>query len=369
MTGWIPHLAQWADDRLTALRLRWALAESDWAAIEAHVPALSAAQRNEGVWRYWHARALDARGDADAARAIWARLAGERSYYGFLSADRLGQPYAYREQTPPSKPAPSPPNEPPPNDSLPNEPLPNESPPDDPLPHWAQAMLRRVQELRAIDELSLALAEWTHALPRLTAHQQFELARIARARHWYRLAIDAANASRHWDALDLRFPLAFMADFERRAESQAVPVSELMAIARRESAFSPIARSPVGARGLMQLRPATGIALARRQGLRLDPGDLYRVDHNLDLGSAYYRQLLDRFDGYRPLALAAYNAGPNRVRHWIGRDLPLDAWIETIPYRDTRDYVKAVLAYSVVFDHRLGRHAELLTEHERRARL
>ena len=230
-------------------------------------------------------------------------------------------------------------------------------------------MLRRVRELYAIDEPSLAQSEWAHALPRLGTQQQLELGRIAAAQGWYRLAIDAANAGRHWDALELRFPLAFAAEFQRRAESQAVPAGELMAIARRESAFSPVVRSPAGARGLMQLMPSTGRALARRQGRRFNPRDLYSVPHNLDLGSAYYRHLLDRFDGCRPLALAAYNAGPSRVRRWLGRDRPLDIWIETIPYPGTRDYVKAVLAYSVVFEHRLGRRAALLTERERGARL
>lgn len=393
------RLARWGDDRLIALRLRWALAESDWAAIAAHVPALSAASRREGVWRYWRARALEARGEADAARALWAELATERSYYGFLSADRLGQPYVYRERAPrsplahlPDKPsekspsgkaspdkAPSektPSEKDPPEKSSPDKALFNESPgesPDKPpadasLPPWARAMLRRVRELYAIDEPSLAQSEWTHALPRLGAQQQFELGRIAAAQGWYRLAIDAANAGRHWDALELRFPLAFAAEFQRRAESQAVPAGELMAIARRESAFSPVVRSPAGARGLMQLMPSTGRALARRQGRRFNARDLYSVPHNLDLGSAYYRHLLDRFDGCRPLALAAYNAGPSRVRRWLGRDRPLDIWIETIPYPGTRDYVKAVLAYSVVFEHRLGRRAALFTERERRAR-
>jgi soluble lytic murein transglycosylase len=153
-----------------------------------------------------------------------------------------------------------------------------------------------------------------------------------------------------------------------RASRQSVSVSELMAIARRESAFFPSARSSVGARGLMQLMPATGAAVAREAGTRLDVRQLYDVERNLDLGSAYYRQLLDRFDGNRAVALAAYNAGPNRVQHWVGDGLPVDAWIETIPYRETRDYVKAVLAYSVVFDYRLGQSAQLLTVAERSAR-
>jgi soluble lytic murein transglycosylase len=194
------------------------------------------------------------------------------------------------------------------------------------------------------------------------------LARLAQAEGWHRLAIDAANAGRAWDALDLRFPLAYVDAFERRAARRELSASELMAIARRESAFFPGARSPVGARGLMQLMPSTGIAVARQTGIKLDVSELYDVDHNLDLGSAYYRQLLDRFDGNRAVALAAYNAGPNRVQHWVGNGLPVDAWIETIPYRETRDYVKAVLAYSVVFDHRLGRKAQLLSPAERHAR-
>jgi soluble lytic murein transglycosylase len=117
----------------------------------------------------------------------------------------------------------------------------------------------------------------------------------------------------------------------------------------------------------MQLMPSTGIAVARSTGIKLDVSELYDVDHNLDLGSAYYRQLLDRFDGNRAVALAAYNAGPNRVQHWVGKDLPIDAWIETIPYRETRNYVKNVLAYSVVFDYRLGREARLLSAAERDA--
>jgi soluble lytic murein transglycosylase len=142
-----------------------------------------------------------------------------------------------------------------------------------------------------------------------------------------------------------------------------------MAIARRESAFFPSARSPVGARGLMQLMPATGAAVARKAGLKLQTRELYDIERNIDLGSVYYRQLLERFDGKRPLALAAYNAGPSRVQHWIREQAPMDVWIETIPYRETRDYVKAVLAYSVVFDFRLGRDSRLLTPTEQTASL
>jgi soluble lytic murein transglycosylase len=334
-------LPLWRNDRLTELRLRWAIAESDWPAILQLLPALTPTAREETVWGYWHARALEASGRDSEAQAVYATVARERSYYGFLSADRLGLPYSFQDA---GVVAPT-------GDT-------------DSLASWARAALWRVHELLAIGEERLAQAEWSHMLERLSEAEQMVLARVAQEQGWYRLGIDAANASRSWDALDLRFPLAFVDDFYERAAAQSLPVSELMAIARRESAFSPLARSPVGARGLMQLMPATGQSVAKSVGVKVSTNDLYKVDYNITLGSAYYRQLLERFDGNRAVALAAYNAGPNRVKNWLGKDLPLDAWIETIPYAETREYVKAVLAYSVVFDYRLGERAQLMSRAE-----
>jgi soluble lytic murein transglycosylase len=339
---WVDQrIREWRDDKLTAMRLRWAISEQDWPALLRHATALSDASAQEASWRYWRARALAETGDQSGAQSLFAEVAQERDYYGFLSADVLGLPYSYGNGGAPARvdvPA---------------------------LPLWANDAQQRVRELLSVDEPRLALAEWNYTLQRLEPAAQLHLAEAANSESWHRMAIDAANASRSWDRLELRFPIAYEEQFRSRAASMNVPVSELMAIARRESAFFPRARSPVGARGLMQLMPATGKAVARKTGMRLDIADLYSVEHNLDLGSAYYQQLLQRFKGNRAVALAAYNAGPNRVQHWIGKGLPLDAWIETIPYRETRDYVKAVLAYSVVFDHRLGEKAQLLTLAER----
>jgi soluble lytic murein transglycosylase len=143
-----------------------------------------------------------------------------------------------------------------------------------------------------------------------------------------------------------------------------------MAIARRESAFFPQARSPVGARGLMQIMPATGKQVAASIGRRHSGSDLYEVEHNVLLGSTYYRQLLDRFDGNRVFALTAYNAGPHRVDRWRnepGEGVPVEVWIETIPYRETRNYVQAVLSYNVVFQYLMGDSHSLLTSRERQA--
>ncbi len=331
------RLSRWADDKLTTLRLRWAIAEQDWPAIAQHFLSLSKEAQEEGTWRYWYARSLEARGRETDAEMLYTAVAKERSYYGFLSADKLGLPYSYQEG----------------GGSVSTEPAAD-------LPAWTRDSLWRVHELNVLGENRLAESEWTYTLRRLDENQQLALAHIAKEQGWHRLGIDAANAGHHWNALDLRFPLAFVDDFYQRAAAQSLPVSELMAIARRESAFSPTARSPVGARGLMQLMPATGRSVARKVGVPVSTKALDNIEYNITLGSAYYHQLLERFDGNRAVALAAYNAGPNRVKNWLREDLPLDAWIETIPYRETRNYVKAVLAYSVVFDYRLGEKAQLM---------
>lgn len=344
LRSWIDgNLGNWRDDRLTELRLRWAIEELDWQALLDLSPHLSGQAAADSAWGYWRARAMEERGDSTAAQALFSEVAAERSYYGFLSADRAGLSYSYNEQVAPTV------------------------VPVSQLPTLARQTAERVHELRQLDAPRDAHAEWSHTLPRVDRDAQQQLAALAAEAGWYRFAIDAANVSRSQDLLSLRFPLAYTDVFRAPAVGNSVPLSELMAIARRESAFFPAARSSVGARGLMQLMPATGMSVARKQGLNIATRDLYDIDHNVTLGSAYYRQLLERFDDNRAVALAAYNAGPNRVKNWIGRGLPLDAWIETIPFRETRDYVKAVLAYSVVFDHRLGQKARLLTQAETQA--
>ncbi|MFT7286022.1 MAG: soluble lytic murein transglycosylase [Halieaceae bacterium] len=350
---WIDsQLSSWRDDKLSSMRLRWAIAEEDWDGLLRHQAALSVSAQGEALWRYWRARGMAATGSEDEARTLFSQAAEERSYYGFLSADRLGLPYSYEDSSRDTSRGVS-------------EDEATETTPQEPLLAPMRDMLLRVHELLMIGDARLAHAEWTHALQRLKPAGQLRLAELAQSQGWHRLAIDAANAGLQWDRLELRFPLAYEEDFRSRAAAYALPMSELMAIARRESAFFPMARSPVGARGLMQLMPATGMSVARKAGISLKVSDFYTVGHNLDLGSAYYLQLLERFKGNRAVALAAYNAGPNRVQNWIGKGLPLDAWIETIPYGETRAYVKAVLAYSVVFDYRLGETGQLLTVAER----
>ncbi|TDG14183.1 murein transglycosylase [Seongchinamella unica] len=344
---WLPGaLQRLGEDQLVEIRLRWALAEQDWPALAATLPLLSDGAREKEVWRYWQARSYAQAGDDVASRQLLEELAGERDYYGFLAADRLRKPYAFNYK-----------------------PLVLQSAGTGPL-HQLPAV-QRIGELTFHQEQRNAQSEWFKVLQDTQEpDRQQALARLAAEQGWHRMAIDAATRAQAWDALDVRFPTPYEDTFQQYAVVQQVPHTELMAIARRESAFFPEARSPVGAQGLMQIMPATGKAVASRIGRPHSRDELYEVEHNILLGSAYYRQLLDRFDGNRIFALAAYNAGPHRVDRWRnprGDQVPVDIWVETIPYRETRNYVQAVLSYNVVFQYRLGDTLSLLTDAERTA--
>jgi peptidoglycan lytic transglycosylase len=326
--------------------LRWALEQSDWEALALTLPLLSEEARAGLDWQYWQARSLEQRGEAEKARVILQSLAQERDYYGFLAADRLAVPYSFNHQS-----------------------LVLQSASAEPL--MQLPAVRRVGELYFHEEDRLAHSEWYKVLQDTEAADQKQaLAQVASQQGWHSLAISAAAKAEAWDALDLRFPTPYEDSFSHYASLQRVPSTELMAIARRESAFFPGARSPVGARGLMQIMPATGQQVASSIGRPHTRAELYEVEHNILLGSAYYRQLLDRFDGNRVYALAAYNAGPHRVDRWqhkSGEGVPVEVWIETIPYKETRNYVKNVLAYNVVFQYLLGDTHSLLTKAERTA--
>ena len=344
---WMPGaLERLSDDRLVEIRLRWALTEQDWPALVATLPLLSEGEQEKASWRYWRARSLSYSGDDEGSRQLLTALASERDYYGFMAADRLSKSYAFN-----------------------NKPLVLQSAATEPLRQLPA--VQRIGELNFHQKERDAHSEWYKVLQDTEEPlQQQALAKLATEQGWHRMAIDAATRAKTWDALDVRFPMPYQDTFQHYAAVQKVPSTELMAIARRESAFFPDAMSPVGARGLMQIMPATGEQVAAKIGRQHSRAELYEVEHNILLGSAYYRQLLDRFDGNRVFALASYNAGPHRVDRWRngkGEQVPVDIWIETIPYRETRNYVQAVLSYNLVFQYMLGDAHSLLTAQERKA--
>ena len=192
-------------------------------------------------------------------------------------------------------------------------------------------------------------------------------ARVAQNWGWYEQSIQTLIDSDRWDDLRVRFPLAFHDTFLAHARELDIPVNWTLAIARQESAFMPDAKSSSGALGVMQLMPATAQHTADRYGIPYR-GSEQLIDPltNISLGTAYLGEMFRRFGGNRILASAAYNAGPLRVERWIeGRDVDLDVWIETIPFRETRGYVQNILFFSVIFAYRLDQPQQLIDPRER----
>lgn len=312
-------------------RIRAALRRQDWKRVAAWIDALPAKTRSTSQWRYWRARAVEARGRKDEAKPLYADIARERSYYGFLAADRIGRRYR-----------------------LGNSPV-------HVAPEIMQAIekrpaIQRAHELFLLDRMREARSEWEQAIRRFDQTKLRAAARLAHAWHWHDQAITTLARAREWDDLELRFPLAHRDRVEAQARQHRLDPAWLFALMRQESAFMSDARSAAGAMGLMQLMPSTARSVARRLKHRLRRNDqLFEPATNIRLGTAYLNTLLQRMAESPILATASYNAGPRRVQHWLpSESIPPDVWIETIPYRETRRYVQRVLTYTVIYEDRLG---------------
>jgi len=237
----------------------------------------------------------------------------------------------------------------------------------------ATPAFRRIAEFYHWQELVWARREWYHHLNEASPQQWIVAANLAHSWGWHNQAIMSMIQAGYWNDIDIRFPLAFQDQFLTQGKATDIPPNLLMALSRQESAFNDSAVSPVGARGLMQLMPATARETARRHQIRYSGvGDLTDASRNILIGSRYYREMLNKFNNNRILATAAYNAGPGRVISWrrnSGGQLPFDAWIEAIPFRETRNYVQNVLAFSIIYSHQLGIDGTMVSERERKTRL
>ncbi|WP_298137026.1 transglycosylase SLT domain-containing protein [Acidiferrobacter sp.] len=332
----VPHTP---DGPLVRWRVRAALRERAWGDVLMFIGAMPPAMRHKQEWQYWRARALAAGGQIQAARTIFAKLAGRFSYYGFLAAGRLGQPY-----------------------HIPNHPLTAPA-------QMLQAVerlpgVRLAHELFRLHQHREARALWFQALRGRPDNQVEAAALLASRWGWHDCAIltVAGTPARH--ALAVRFPLLYRSLIEADAGHNRINVAWVYGIIRQESAFIVDARSDVGALGLMQLMPQTGFMTAREIHLPIaGDRDLMGAADNVDVGTHYLADVLQGARGEEPVATAAYNAGPTAAASWlpVRRPLPADIWVDTIPYRQTRGYVKNVLAFTAIYDYLLtGRQDTLL---------
>ncbi len=322
---------QYISDHARVWRARTALRSGNWQALVERIDALAVAERQRDKWQYWKARAMAATDRDSDARLIYSRLAEERDYYGFLAADLLSTEY-----------------------QIVNDPLPRYSPVMDRL--LKLPGITRARELYHVGQVLEARREWNRVIADLDEAGLKMAAVLADNWNWHDYAIRTVAKGRHFDDLYLRFPTPYRSNILNAARQQNLEPAWIYGIIRRESAFNHDARSPVGATGLMQLMPKTARQVAK--SLKLSrPGYSALVDpeQNIRLGSAYMRQLLDRYANHQVLATAAYNAGPSRVTRWSPENnvLPADLWVDTIPFTETRRYVRAVMAYTTIFEWKL----------------
>ena len=319
------------DEQVREWRARVSVGQQNWPAVVRAVEAMPAAEQGQSEWRYWLAHALREAGEMVRAEALLTELAGERHYYGFLAADTLGRPYTMN-------------HEPAPLDRARKAEL------------GSRPGIVRAREWLRLGYTTEARREWHAALADAGNDDWGQAAQLAMSWGWYDRVVHAANRAGLHNALELRFPLAYRDSVESDARAAGVDPALVFALIRKESAFNPEARSPVGALGLMQVMPGTGREVARRHGMGSpSPGQLLSPDTNLRLGNLFLAEMLERFEGNMILAGAAYNAGPNRTDGWKADNAgqPAAVWIENITYGETRDYVKSLLAFRAVFDWQL----------------
>ena len=325
-----------ADKDFYYWRIRCALRLQKWKTVLETIAALDEQDRTSSKWLYWRARALEGLGRDKAAMATWRRGASEASYYGYLAADRIGAPYALSTT----------------------------------LPEVGQKTLnkvrdsdamKRIYEFYDMQRIFDARREMLYLLPTMSEEERLGIALLCR--QWGRAtcAIEALSDPIFWHKeLELRFPMPYRRLVGMQARQADLSEYWIYAVMRRESAFIEDIKSPAGALGLMQLMPATARSVAKGAKLSYASNrSLLQPELNMRLGSTYLKQMYSVNDQNWAAALASYNAGQHRVKKWKSQSPVYDAdiWIETIPFYETRRYVRAVLFYAVVYYYKLHRKA------------
>ncbi|WP_295364885.1 transglycosylase SLT domain-containing protein [uncultured Succinivibrio sp.] len=335
---------EWTDE-IKIMRMRKAIWFAQWNVVYDLYNHLNPNDKKEINWRYWKARAAYEIGEKDQSLILMKEVAKDRSFFGFLAAQELGQQPPFNHQR-----------------------LSKSAKWPSTVAHNKAAI--RFFEFRALDSAN-ANIEWNEVAKHGSNDEALVMAEWALSTGNVNYAIMSVIAGKRWDALDYRFPKAFLNLYKKYSAVTNVPISFLYGISRQESMLNPNIKSPVGAVGLMQLMPETARVVSKKNNWDYNgPRDLVIPENNIRLGSAYLKDMLEKFDNNRILAAAAYNAGPNRIPRWKSadgkkRDTPM--FIENIPFKETRLYVQNVLLYDVIYKKLLtGKTDLLLKENERK---
>jgi len=335
----LPEAVEWfreagdapLSDEQLVWRARIALRQENWPEVKRAIERLSPPARSEPAWSYWLGRAMLALGERESGRALLDRIAGGHHFYGRLAAEELGMPLRI------------PPVESPP---APNEVAEVE----------AMAGLRRALALYRLGMREEATLEWIWTVRALDDRALLAAAELARRNGIWDRAINTADRTVAAHDFTLRYLTPYREVLSKESRVRQLEEPWVFGLVRQESRFIPDVVSSAGAVGLMQLLPSTARWAAKKIGMRgFHPSRISRPEVNAVLGAFYLRHVLDEFEGSQILAAAAYNAGPGRAHRW--RDVrPLEGaiYIETIPFAETRQYVKNVMANTVYYAALLG---------------
>ena len=309
-------------------RVRFFIHFQEWPDVLMAISKLSPEERGEIEWNYWVSRALAMTGNPDLAFGGFRKAAESSSWYGFLSADYLGIPYDLRPKS--------------------------ERPSVFSIDTVDQRIDITIARLLFEEGLTvMARRQWDFVIGRLTEEEQKAAAVLANRWNWHSRSAVTAHQSGLTDDYELRYPNAFETPLKNAAKRHDISLSWLSGLMRSESLFMHDIRSPAGALGLMQVMPRTGRQTAKELNLKWRGNrTLINPSTNIRIGSYYLAKQLNRF-GHPALATAAYNAGPHRVKRWMpDKPMPLDVWVASIPFTETRNYVQRVLTAQVIYEWR-----------------
>ena len=313
---------------------RAALLDKNWPVVLKAVEKMSPEQAQEGAWRYWKARALKAQNKSLEANILFAKLATERHFYGWLAQDEQSE-----------------------QDGAMSAPLSTYKVSDLDVDEITNTLaFQRVEALQRLDFRWEAKSEWALATKDFDDKQLLAAAEFAVRKNWYDLAIITADKTTETHDFTLRYPIPYRNLIKPAATQRGVDEAWVYGITRQESRFMHYAKSGVGAAGLMQLMPATARWAASRAGISdYNNSMIHELDTNIALGTYYMAYTKDLMSGQETMATAAYNAGPSRAKKWAAT-VPLEGaiYVETIPFAETRNYVQKVMANAHLYAPRLG---------------
>jgi soluble lytic murein transglycosylase len=321
------------DDMQLAWKARAALRRGAWQTVRESIDRMSPEVRRESAWTYWYGRALAAQGEATGSRAYYLRIAGQTDFYGLLANEELGY--------------------------VGTVPVASYTPTDEDVARAAKHPgLARALELIRLGMRTEGVREWLFSIRHFDDRQLLAAAELARRAEIHDRAIHTADRTVRQHNFALRYPVPYYDVFREYAKTHKLDEAWVLGLVRQESRFVSDARSGVGAAGLMQVMPRTAKLVAKKIGLkRFRPKDVTDVPTNVNLGTGYMKMVLDQL-GHPVLASAAYNAGPSRARRWRdARPLEGAIYAETIPFSETRDYVKKVMANAVFYSAVLNKSA------------